>query len=187
MLPIPGWQTELRTLETMLQDRNYTQLRLQNYGEHLVLLASCRDTRGDLTFCYLSHEGKVGVRTLRKMRADAVAAGASHVIFLSQDGFTPFAQRELVELGPQFTLESFRKRDLAMPVVHHRLVPKHEPLSRAQKQQLLLLLGCKARELPKLKESDPVAKYLHLLPGTVVRITRRIGTLESEPYFRVVV
>lgn len=66
-------------------------------------------------------------------------------------------------------------------------MPPHEPLSKQQKSELLARLGCKASALPKLRESDPVARYLHLSPGTVVAITRRIGSLEAEPYFRLVV
>lgn len=182
-----SWHSELRTLMVMLKDRGYTQIKLQCHGEEPVLLCTCRDAKGELTFVFLSSETKVGVRTLRKMRSDSVAAGASHIILLSKEGLTPFAVRELGEMESTSDVEVFKKQDLCMPITHHCLVPTHTPLTRGQKQQLLTELGCRANLLPKLKESDPVAKYLHLAPGTVVKIQRRIGTLEAEPYFRVVV
>jgi len=95
--------------------------------------------------------------------------------------------RELIELESDVKVESFKKSELSIAVTHHSLVPRHTPLTKAQKAQLLSELGCKASLLPKLKECDPVARYLYLTPGTVVRIQRRIGTLEGEVYFRVVV
>lgn len=188
-LPDDGqsWDTELRTLAVMLKDRGYTQVKPQCHGEDPVLLCTCRDTKAELTFVFLSRETKVGVRTVRKMRADSAAAGSSHIILLSKEGLTPFAARELGEMEGNADVEVFKKPELCMPITHHCLVPLHTPLTRGQKQQLLSELGCRANQLPKLKESDPVAKYLHLAPGTVVKISRRIGTLEAEPYFRIVV
>jgi DNA-directed RNA polymerase I, II, and III subunit RPABC1 len=172
----------------LVEDRGYTQIKHIYHGNDPILLLSCRDSKGDLTFCYLSHESKVGVRTLRKMRSDVVTSGGSHMILLSLEGLTPFANKERNEMdNNSVDIEIFCKRDLCMPVIHHCLVPPHTALTRAQKAQLLTELRCKPGQLPKLKESDPVARYLHLTPGTVVRIVRRIGSMEAEPYFRIVV
>ena len=171
----------------MIGYRNFTHIQPLDHGSQPVLMVSCRDTRGELTFTYLSYEPKVGVRTLRKMRTDAVAAGGSHVILLSQEGLTPFANKERGEMDNSIDIEIFCKRELCVAVTHHCLVPPHQPLTRSQKAQLLSELRCRPMQLPKLKDSDPVARYLHLTPGTVVRIVRRIGSLEAEPDFRIVV
>ena len=126
---------------------------------------------------------------MRKMLTECEGAGARHLILLTPAGLTPFAARELLEIAAndRGDVEIFRKQDLCMPITHHRLVPRHTPLSSSEKKQFLAELSCKQSVLPKLKESDPVARYLHLQPGTVVKIDRRIGALESEPYFRLVV
>lgn len=180
-----AWAPVLRTLETMLEDRNYTHLKILSHGEDPVLLCSCRDAKGEPTFVFLSHETKVGVKALRKIRHESTASGSKHIILISVDGLTPFASRELNEMEG-IEIEIFRRHELQFPVTHHRLVPLHTSLTKAQKAQLVAELGGSASCLPKLKESDPVARYLHLAPGTVVKITRRIGSLEAEPYFRVV-
>ena len=181
------WRAEIAVLEMMLRDRGYSQVRCLLHGEDPLLLCSCRDSRQELTYVFVCAEQKVGVRTLRKIRHECAAGNVTHLIVLTPDGLTPFAHRELTDTEGGCDIEVFRKRELCMPVTRHSLVPKHEPLTAAQKKQLLQDLRCKQSALPKLKESDPVARYLHLQAGTVVKITRRIGTLEAEPYFRVVV
>jgi DNA-directed RNA polymerase subunit H (RpoH/RPB5) len=180
------WEIELQTLETMLEDRGYSQIKPLYSGEDPLLLCTCKDAKGEAVFVFLSREAKVGVKTLRKLCKETLAAGSSHVILLSEEGLTPFAARELNDAESGVDVEVFRKQELCVPVIHHCLVPTHIALSKSEKAALLQMLGCKASALPKLRESDPVARYLHLTPGTVVRITRRIGTLEAEPYFRVV-
>ena len=183
----PPWQVELQTLEAMLEDRGYSQLKPVYNGEDPVLLCMCKDTKGEAVFVFLSRETRVGVKTLRKLCKESLLAGCAHVILLSEEGLTPFAARELNDTEPGLVVEVFKKQELCMPIVRHWLVPKHVVLSKAEKTAFLLQLGCKASALPKLKESDPVARYLHLTPGTVVKITRHIGSLEAEPYFRIVV
>ena len=170
----------------MLKDRHYTNLKILTHGEDPVLLCSCKDTKGELTFVFLSHEVKVGVRSLRKIKQESAASGSKHVILVSAEGLTPFASRELVDMEAGVDIEVFRRSELQFPVTHHRLVPTHTPLTKSQKAQLIAELGGRASCLPKLKETDPVARYLHLAPGTVVKIMRRIGSLEAEPYFRLV-
>lgn len=170
----------------MLADRNYTNLKVLTHGEDPILLCSCKDTRGELTFVFLSYEVKVGVRSLRKIRQESAESGSKHIILLSAEGLTPFASRELTDMEPGVDLEVFRRSELQFPVTHHSLVPTHTVLTKSQKTHLIAELGGRASCLPKLKESDPVARYLHLQPGTVVKIMRRIGSLEAEPYFRLV-
>ena len=64
-------------------------------------------------------------------------------------------------------------------------MPKHHVLSHREKAELLQRLGCEGGALPKLSHQDPVAKYLHLSAGQVVRIIRSFGTLEPEVYYRI--
>lgn len=177
---------EFRTIETMFYDRGWSQVKVLYQGTDPCLVCTCKDSHGELVMVFLSKENKVGVRVLRKLRTESTGAGSMHCILLSLNGLTPFANKELIDSDTENVVELFQKSELCMPVIHHHLVPPHVPLTKAQKSQLLQELGCKASALPKLKESDPVARYLYLRPGTVVKIQRCIGNLESEPYFRIV-
>ena len=58
----------------------------------------------------------------------------------------------------------------------HELVPRHVRATAAES-------GVQRRCLPMLRASDPVAQYLGLRPGDVVRIDRHDGSA----YFRHVV
>lgn len=181
----PEWAVELRTVETMIYDRGWSHIRALFQGMDPCLICTVKDDRGEQVLIFLSQENKVGVRILRKINNECMNAGSEHCILLTLCGLTPFANKEVQETDSN-EIEIFQKHELCMPVVRHALVPPHIPLSKAQKAQLLQELGCKAHALPKLKESDPVARYLYLRPGTVVKIQRNIGNLESEPYFRIV-
>lgn len=105
------WWPELCTVETMLADRRYTPLRMQMHGEEPLLLATCRDAKGGAVLVYLSHESKVGVRTLRKIRSECSDADSEHLILISLDGLTPFATRELAdaEHGMDTRLQFYRQ------------------------------------------------------------------------------
>lgn len=183
------WNRQIGVIEQMLRDRGYTDLRPVGTGADPILLCTCRDDRRELTTVYLTDEPKVGVKSVRKLKEDAQRMGTKHIIFGCPDGLTPFATKELKdqEEASDVVIEVFRKAELSFCVARHSLVPVHRLLNPTERKALLTHLGCKAISLPKLKESDPVARYFRFAPGSVVRIDRNIGNLESEPYFRLVV
>jgi DNA-directed RNA polymerase subunit H (RpoH/RPB5) len=183
-----SWARQIGVIEQMLLDRGCTELKAVGTGVDPVLLCTCRDERREPMAVFLTDEPKVGVKSVRKLREDAQRAGTKHILFGCPDGLTPFATKELKEDdGSEVVVEVFRKAELAFCLARHTLVPPHQLLSGQERKELLAHLGCKASALPKLKESDPVARYFRFPTGSVVRIDRRIGNLESEPYFRCVV
>jgi DNA-directed RNA polymerase I, II, and III subunit RPABC1 len=183
------WSRQIGVIEQMLSDRGCTDLRPIGTGVDPILLCSCTDERGDSMAIYLTDEIKVGVKSVRKLRDDSRLTNMKHLLLASPEGLTPFAAKELKDIESQdseFSVEVFRKVELSFCVPHHILVPPHRVLGMTEKKFLLAHLGCRPNALPKLKESDPVARYYRYPTGAVVRIDRNIGTLECEPYFRVV-
>lgn len=182
------WAAQMRVLEQMLKDRGYSDVRPIGTGVEPSLAFSCQDRDG-LLLAYVTNETKVGVKSLRKLREECRRYGSKHLILICPDGLTPFAAKELEKQDKdELDVEVFRKDEISFCVPRHCLVPPHIPLTSVEKKELLNLLGAaKASCLPKLKQSDPVAKYYHYPIGTVVRIQRRIGILEEETYFRLVV
>ena len=57
-------------------------------------------------------------------------------------------------------------------ITRHSLVPVHQLLSREEKGQLLSRYKVKEMQLPRIQSSDPVARYMGLEKGQVVRIVR---------------
>ncbi len=69
----------------------------------------------------------------------------------------------------------------------HILVPKHELLSKEEKEELLRLLGVKPEQLPKIRVDDPIAKEIGAKVGDIVRIIRESPTAGVSVAYRYVV
>ncbi|MHA2067521.1 MAG: DNA-directed RNA polymerase subunit H [Candidatus Thorarchaeota archaeon] len=71
-------------------------------------------------------------------------------------------------------------------VIQHDLVPKHEILSKEEKEKLLEELGVTEKGLPKIFSSDPTIVNLNPKKGDVVKIMRKSQTAGESVYYRVV-
>jgi DNA-directed RNA polymerase subunit H len=68
----------------------------------------------------------------------------------------------------------------------HKLVPKHEILTKLEKKELLERLGITDKELPKIHLSDPGIANLEAKPGDVTRIERKSQTAGYSTYYRLI-
>ncbi|KAF3010670.1 DNA-directed RNA polymerases II 24 kDa polypeptide (RNA polymerase II subunit 5) [Curvularia kusanoi] len=89
--------------------------------------------------------------------------------------------------GPKGGVEAFTEQDLMVNITKHELVPKHVLLSEEEKQQLLKRYRLKATQLPRIQAHDPVAKYLGLKKGAVVKIIRKSETAGRYASYRWVI
>ena len=76
--------------------------------------------------------------------------------------------------------------NIAVNILEHELVPRHEVLSKEEKRELLEKLGIDERRLPMILDSDPAAKKIEAKPGDVLRITRKSQTAGETVYYRLV-
>ena len=72
-------------------------------------------------------------------------------------------------------------------ILEHELVPKHEVLSKEEKEEVLDTFKVTLNELPKMLSSDSVLEHIKAKAGDVIRITRNSPTAGESVYYRVVV
>lgn len=83
--------------------------------------------------------------------------------------------------------EMFWLNNLVINITHHFLVPKHEKITEDEVKKLMMELYITNRlNLPIMLKTDPIARYLDLSSGDVVRITRFSPTSGQYYSYRVV-
>lgn len=107
-------------------------------------------------------------------------------ILITQQAVTSAAMKIVPVVLPS-VIETFQEQDLLVNITHHELVPKHVLLSPEEKGRLLERYRLKESQLPRIQTSDPVAKYLGLRRGQVVKIIRKSETAGRYASYRWVI
>lgn len=110
---------------------------------------------------------KLGVGCVRQYARLLGKMGIYKAILVSH-GLTPLANRELTAHAVK--LEQFLFKELIVNILEHDLVPKHELLKGAAKQEFFKKFSID--DLPHILNTDPVVRFLGLKENDVVKITR---------------
>lgn len=138
---------------------------------------------------------KLGIMDLRgfseRMKADA----AKRAIVVAQAPRnenklgTPKFFEEVATLNAEgeVHIEVFDAKMLLVNITEHTLVPKHVVMTPQQVQELLAKYKLKPTQLPRIQQTDPVARYYGLARGQVVKIIRQSETAGRYVTYRIVV
>lgn len=81
-----------------------------------------------------------------------------------------------INIDDNYHLEYFNIDDLLVNISKHDLVPKHIIVGEEEKKQVLKKYRVKESQLPKILYRDPMARYLGLRKGQLVKILRKSET-----------
>ena len=134
---------------------------------------------------YFQDTDKPGKKDISDLVGEMQDQGCMHAIYVTRG--PPTSPALQVAQSAAATIEFFTLDQLAFDLLKHEHVPRQRVLGDEEKKALLQRLDCKPDQLPRLKQSDPVARWLGLAAGTVVEVTRNADTLDEEVSYRIVV
>ena len=101
-------------------------------------------------------------------------------IIIISGNLTSQAKQKLIDINHELLVQCYKLSELMVNITEHTYVPKHVVLSNEEKTALLRRYKIKENQLPKILSSDPIARYLGLRRGNVVKIIR--GSETSGQY-----
>jgi len=152
----------------------------------LIVLVAHNDDPTDQMFIFFPEEPKVGIKTIKAYCQRMQEENITRAIIIVQTGMTPSAKQSLVDMAPKYILEQFLEAELLVNITEHELVPEHVVLTADEKSELLTRYKLKDVQLPKIQGGDPVARYLGLKRGQVVKIVRPSETAGRYVSYRLV-
>lgn len=134
---------------------------------------------------FFPEEVKVGVKTIKNIAERMKEEKVARAIMVISANLTPFAKQCLLDLMPKLHIEQFTENELLVNITRHVLVPEHRILTAEEKATLLDRYKVKDTQLPRIQHSDPVARYLGMSRGMVVRIVRPSETAGRYVTYRI--
>ena len=130
-------------------------------------------------------DSAVGIKQLRVFAQFLNERQLHSGLFVTGASVTSSALKAAANLP--IAVEVWPEQDLLVNITKHELVPKHILLAPEEKKALLERYRLKETQLPRIRIEDPVAKYLGLRRGQVVKIIRKSETAGRYASYRWVI
>ncbi|RYY87747.1 hypothetical protein EON63_03580 [archaeon] len=156
--------------------------------DSLTILAEKSDDPTDQIFVFFPEDEKVGVNPIKIYCQRMKTANVYRAIIVVKINLTPFARTAVKEMSLRgYRVEYFRDAELLVDITEHKLVPEHIVLTDQQKLELLERYRLKVSQLPRIQIADPIARYMGLRQGQVVKIVRPSETAGRYVTYRICV
>lgn len=153
----------------MLIHRGYT-----HYNEELNMFEHSTNK----LMLFILPVGKLTLVQIRHYISKTTEYDVNHCIILVNDTITPIARKHISEIP--IKCEVFTMSQLQYNITKHKLVPKHTKLTPNQAITIKEKYGKNEKGekcLPRMYITDPMARFLGLSVGDVVRIERNDGNI----------
>ena len=177
---------ELNAIERPNFIENYKQF---SEGAGLILLFTHNENSSTLMVYFMKAEKAVSVAEINSIVQQMKDKQIYRTIIICNKTLSPQADRLIREIDMQsvYRIEFFMIYDLLVNVSRHELVPKHMIASEEEKSRVLKKYMVKTAQLPKMLHTDPMARYLGLKKGQMVKILRNSQTAGLHVVYRIVI
>jgi DNA-directed RNA polymerases I, II, and III subunit RPABC1 len=142
---------------------------------------------GTIFVQFCAEQGSIGVSVVKNFVMSCVTAKHKTGIFITSTALSPQARKAISAASTHASIEAFLEEDLLVNITHHELVPTHILLSKEEKNALLRRYRLKETQLPRILQRDPIARYMGLKRGQVVKIIRDSETAGRYASYRLCV
>ncbi|XP_010247052.1 PREDICTED: DNA-directed RNA polymerases IV and V subunit 5B-like [Nelumbo nucifera] len=193
-----------RTVLEMLRDRGYDipdseidcslQEFRSTYGqkpdlERIRVSASLLSDPSQKILVVFCGTDKINVRIARGIRNQITGkeelSWPTRVILILQSEILPQARKEVEQFPCK--VEFFQITDLLINITKHVLKPKHEILTPEEKEKILNKYSLEDKQMPRMLQSDAIARYYGLEKGQVVKVIYSGEITGSHVTYRCVV
>lgn len=134
---------------------------------------------------WFSDKEKLAGDEVKEYWSKMTAQNLTNAVLVYRDQITSQAKQEIEFNSHLMRIELFHIDELQVNITEHQYVPTHIPMKKEQKKRLLKKYRLKDFQLPKILKRDPVARYLGLVPGDVVKIIRPSETAGKYVTYRI--
>lgn len=177
------------TALAMLKKRGYSVLTNDDSYSTNSIIATRNlgndETTEETIIVFFSEELKIGITQIRAYIEEMKKLEIEHAILIAKGTYTSSATKGVV--GAPVRIELFTEKETRIDITEHSLQPKFKMLNRDEINEVLNQYDIKLTQLPRMKKTDPVARFYGAKPKDVFKTTRPSETAGICTSYRVVV
>ena len=162
-----------QTCIELLSSRGYT-IKSETEGGDNEFQKIVGDSTTKELICVFIVPCPINVKTVETLISTMHDEGMKTGIVVYYNRITPYA-KNVIESSEDVTLELFSERELRFNITKHSYVPKHELVLPSDKDYAYL--RDVAGKLPKLLQTDAVARFYGYCSRDIIRVTRKDGSI----------
>lgn len=149
----------------------------------------------DMTYLVdLGNKEKVAIKIVsQKITAINRSFGINEFLIAYKNNHKIVVVKEISKKAVQYIMnnfsdtEIFLEEELMINIIDNDIIPIHELLTEEEQQTFLVDYNCKKKNMPKILNTDPVARYYNMKPGNICRILRPSEKAGLCPTYRLVI